>query len=228
MDARTLAQLEQITRERLDDLGTTRPRWSSESIRRALNEAEREACVRAKLLRDETTDALTQIAVVAGTALYPLARSILEVDGLYDEVTGEPLGETDEASLYRVARNWRAHESVNPRDFVVRVRPNEQLELLLYPKPSVATTLRLQAYRLPRYEMEADDDEPEIAPRHHDGLVEWAVHRCFSVRDPDTYDPVKAGDHLAVFTAQFGERPTADTQRRLRERRRNLVVPRDF
>lgn len=228
MDPRTVAQLEQITREALDDLGTTRPRWSSAEIRRALSEAEREACARAHLLRDETTPKITQYLVPIDRSTVLLHPSIYDVVSVRRASDEQEIDQVDEQTMRIMDPRWRTSTGSQIEHYVVQVLPSERLQLRVHPIPLVADTLLLCVRRRPRDEMEADDDEPEIAPRHHDHLVQWALYRCFSKRDPDTYDPVKAADHLAAFDAVFGERESADTERDQREYGRNVVTPRSF
>lgn len=224
----TLLELREATRDRLNDHGKVKPKWSDATIDRALNEAEREACERARLLRDEFTDAITKIEATAAVAAYLLHPSIFEIDGAYNETDGRVLTEASEPELYQQDSQWRTRTGSNTCEYVVQALPNERLRLLLVPVPSVAATIRLQVYRYPRYTMTSNGDEPEIGAQHHDGLVEWAVYRCFSVKDPDLYDPQKAADAQAEFTKLFGIKIDANIRRRLREKRTNVAVARDF
>lgn len=228
MEPRTLETLRTMTRERLSDLGQSRPKWSNAMIDRSLSEAQHEAALTARLLRDEVTPAIVNVSVVAGTSIYTLHRSIFDVDGVIDETNGCELDETSEAVLRNLDAGWRARESTTARNYVIRAMPDERLQLILYPKPTVEATYRLQTYRYPRYPLEHDSDEPEIAPIHHDGLVAWACYRLLSNRDPDMYDPVKAAEHKAEFRRQFGPEIDADTRRNLREKTSNIIKARNF
>lgn len=231
MDARTLDQLVDITRERLDDTGTTRPRWPSTSIARALNEAQREAALRGRLLRDDVSNRLL-ITIEEGKMQYLLHPSIFELISVRNTTTNKLLRETSVFKLESRDDQWRNRTSASVCQYYVDVLPNERLRLNLVDIPAATEApvlLRLEVYRLPWDEMELEaEDEPEIAPRHHEGLVEWACYRCFMKRDPDTYDPVKAADHLAIFTDQFGQRPDANVHRKQREKPSHTTVARDF
>ena len=227
MEARTLADLRGITRERLNDLGKSRPRWSDDAINRGLNEAEQQACLRARLLFDQVS-AITVLPILANTPLYLLNPSIFDLDSVRDATTGERLSLAYEDQLYMQSSRWRTLTGTAAREYVTQVLPNERLQLLLTPIPSAVTTLQLAVYRTPIYAMEDDADEPEIAPRHHDGLVAWACYRCLSIRDVDGYDPVKAAEHQADFIKEFGILPDANVRRKLREHRRHTMVARDF
>lgn len=53
--------------------------WSDELLVDYLNEGVQEACERAKLIEDATTEAVCRIPVVPGQASYALHPSVLEV-----------------------------------------------------------------------------------------------------------------------------------------------------
>lgn len=225
MDPRALADLRSITREQLDDLGIARPRYSDAMIDRGLNEGQREACERARLIRDEVT-ACTQLAILADQAYVDLHRSIFEVERVLHLDSGDELTEARESTLSANDRRWRERVAATPCEFIVQALPDERIRLRLVPIPTVACNLQLTVYRLPLFPMEGDGDEPEIAARHHEKLVSYAVYKALMTKDPDLYDPVKAAEHLGVFTAEFGEKVDAETRRRQRENRDPCVVSR--
>jgi hypothetical protein len=227
MDALTLLGLRGMTRERLNDRGITRPRWSDIAINRSLNEAEQQACLRARLLFDEASK-YTQITIVPNQAAYLLHPSIFEVHDIRDTVTTERLELATEDQLYLESARWRTVIGTAARKYILQILPNERLQLLFTPVPSAATTLQLSVYRTPIMAMESNDDPPEIAPRHHDGLIAWACYRCLSIRDVETYDPVKAADHKADFEKEFGILEDANVRRKKREKRNHTMVARDF
>lgn len=229
MDARTFDDLITWTRERLDDRGTTRPRWSDEAIGRALNEAQREAAMRGRLLRDDS-GVNTLLSLVEGQGQYGLHRAIFEVISVRFVDNGVPLYEGNLETINALDSHWRSRSAARPCNYFIDVLPNERLRLNLVGTPTLSDPmpqLRLDVYRMPFAEMESGD-EPELAPRHHEGLIEWACYRCFMVRDPDNYDPVKASDHLATFEDQFGKRPDANVHRKQREKRRGTTIARQF
>lgn len=227
MEPMNRKQLRTIARERLRDTGTTRPRWSDETINRSLNEAQRQAAIRSRLLFDNLSS-LTLLSVLAGTAAYLLPRSFFEIESVTYEDTGEPLTLAYEEQMYRSDSRWRTRSADRACEFVLQSMPDEQLRLILHPNPQSPTQLRVAGYREPRYDMLGDNDIPEIAPRHHEGLVAWACYRCLSIRDPDGYDPVKAAEFLGDFEREFGPMPTADTRRTRRELREPVIPCRNF
>ena len=62
--------------------------------------------------------------------------------------------------------------------------------------------------------MKAFTDVPEIHEAHHDGLIQWALHKAFGKPDADLFDAAKSNEAEAAFTRQFGKRPTADLRKR--------------
>lgn len=228
MDALTLGELENLTRVRLDDFGKTKPRWVQSTIFDALNEAQREASFRGRLLRDNIFDATTKITVVANTTTYNLHPSVFEVNEVRLDSDGKFLEPVTLDELNAVDRQWRTRTG-NLHSYLIRVLPSEQMRLELVSMPIAADTIRLDVYRMPIDLMaDADSDTPEIAPRHHHGLIDWALYRCYLVPDPDLFNPVKASDHYAAFEARFGIREEANVERKHRERSSMAMTPRAF
>lgn len=63
-----------------------------------------------------------------------------------------------------------------------------------------AFTVQMSVARKPVLRL-ADGDDPEIAEEYHQTLLLWAKHRAFDKKDPETYDPQKAGEYEARFRA---------------------------
>lgn len=254
-----LRQLIDLSRARLDDNaqqadGSPAPNlWSDTEIIAYLNEAQREACYRARLIRDEITDDLTLIPVVAGQAVYAIDASIFEIDRVMYADNGMPVFPTSEYELdammapsgagygygdsgYSSSTWWRNTKQARSRYFIQETLPSEDLQLRLVPIPLedqhvspddgstlVPTQVRMTVYRYPLADMAADADTPEINQRHHIRLIDWVAKRCFERRDRDTYDPQKSADAENAFTASFGPRWNANQQRKQRERRRETA-----
>ena len=78
-----------------------------------------------------------------------------------------------------------------------------------YPAPTGSGTVALSVYRYPLDPMVAPEDEPEIRPRYHRGLVQWMLFRVFSRPDADHFNADKADRARKLFIQQFGEEPSA-------------------
>ena len=180
-----------------------------EAVTAWLNEAEQEASIRTRLIYDVSTPAVCSIAVVAGTSVYPLHSSILEIT----RAVFVPVGTTTEYDLYMTDRveqdrshpGWRALTDT-PRQ-AIQTDTTLQMGCI----PSTNGTITLEAYRLPLKNIEDQSTEsPEIGRVHHRHLVQWALHRCYSRPDADMHDPGRADKALMEFTKVFGIRPDAD------------------
>jgi len=255
-----LGELIALTRARLDDnalqsdgspVGNL---WSNAELRFFLNDAVREACERGKLIRDEVTDNVTLITIIAGQSLYALHASVFEIDGIRYTDSDQELCPTSSyemsggivpapdgyaASAYGSYPQWRSVRQSRARYFIQESLPDESIRLRLVPVPmeaahvdrtgtTVPTQIRLTVYRTPLAEMVADGDVPSINVKHHFNLIDWACKRAFERRDRDTYDPTKSADAEAEFARSFGIKETADQKRMKRERRRETVRYMEF
>jgi hypothetical protein len=161
--------------------------------------------------------AILNMTVQDGLAKYPLHSSIIRLrdvslDGRF--LTGksrEWLNET-------FPRGWE-QLSGDPQHFL----DPQQKFLQLVRKPVAGAALRLFVYRRPLVPMINDSDSPEIPAHLHRLLPDWAAYLSYSKRDSETYDEKRAMDHLARFTANFGERPSADVRRKQEARREHQV-----
>lgn len=190
-----------------------------ETFARWASEAEREACVRARLLfQSAPLPGITLIPLVIGVAEYQLSPLIHWIDAAsFVPVLGRAKN-LDLIGLdsLREYCDWETRTSSTPW----ALTENGASILRVFPAPSVIGTLRLTVYRLPLYPMESMDDEPEINPLHHEGLVDWMLYRYWSQKDSENYDQERASQALSDFEVRFGKRNSADVMRKHRERRR--------
>ena len=196
------------------------------------SEGERQACMRASLIYDDTSDFCT-IAILPGITSYELDHRILRIS---DENVRWKF--TDSTRLWPVTMTgidrrfhhhrrhhhhwhemWDCDENVtgNRVDRIAQVNKT----LHVWPKPSstLSGSLMLGVYRLPLYPMEDGGDEPEIPLEQRDGLVDWMLYRAWSTKDPEQNDPQAAKIAYDNFEARFGPLESADVMRRHNERR---------
>ena len=218
-----------ITEPLEEALLAQRDQWDEEQVR---IKAEREAAERARLLQDKLTPAVTQIPLVIDQRTYLLHPSIFDVEsvGLTQDTGkfGDLCLTTEQELDYYASR----HPNVRgwAREYYVYGEPkgNGQagMRIVLDRAPNLADgMLTLNVYRYPLREMEDSDDEPEIARRHHDGLVDWVLYRAYSERDIEASAPNRAANHLAAFTDRFGVRRDANVMRKHRQQRRPVIRP---
>lgn len=205
-----LKDLRAVTRELLDDV-TGPYLWSNDTLNRFLNNAVREACIRARLLKDDpdTQPKLCVISFDAGQRLVKYDPSILVVRSGY--LTNQPhkLWAMTADSMDRYEPCWNSdNESPScPRYLVMDIA---QKVMRLYPTPDVAGTLNLRVWRVPgeSERMAKDDDVPAIQLPDMEELKHWAAHEAYMIKDTETFDPQRSANELAVFESRFGERPT--------------------
>lgn len=174
--------------------------WSDEELDRYANAAVDEACRRAGLIVDSTSEA-AQIDVDAGDAFVELHESVIYV-------RRAKLTSQSNTLVPRVARamdedvpGWEDANPAQPRVFV----PDwETGKLRFWPPSKTADTLKMTVVRTPLTPMDDDNDVPPIASRYHLKLIDWMKFLGYSKQDADTYDPKKAALHADLFTAEFG------------------------
>ena len=179
-----------------------------------LNDAQAQACVRGRLLVAEGDQLLCQIALTPGQSTYPLHRSLYE---LIDLRVITPTGEVRKVVLK--SREWLDAEFPEwrdcQRDCTMAIQTDTGLRLV--GKVNAGEVLRLEAYRLPLKKLDNDTDKPEIHEAHHEHLIQWALHKAFSVPDSELFDPNRAALSERAFTSYFGRLPDSDLRRITRE-----------
>ncbi len=218
--------LEQLTaqfRVDADDLVTNPPLWEDEWLADWFTEAQNEAAVRARLILDDYTQAVTQIAVTAGESSYTLHPKVYEIARLdFTPAAGHATKPVliSREKLDRERPDWRTMPQGDP---CYAIQTDTRLRLV--PVPSQNGTLTIEAYRLPLKALKNDNDRPEIHEAHHIHLVQWVLYRAFSRPDADAHDPGRAAVALGNFEAYFGIRPDADLRRATRHDEPQVNTP---
>lgn len=190
--------------------------WSDEDIVRYLNDAVNEAATRAFLIEDNTSTACCTITLEPGQSTYPLHDSVVAVKRV--TFAGKPLTASSVEDMDETDTAWEAKTGAQPQRFIAN---GAVTEIRLYPEPTVAGTLSLTVYRTPLQELSADVDTgaPEIKTVYHERLKNW-IYRCALLKDDaETFDRARANDYEARFAADFGERQTANAERKRRDKR---------
>lgn len=182
--------------------------WSREDWTDYLNEAADEAAIRARLIENDQIE----LSVSAGEATVEYPTNIWSIRRVF--LGGRRLTLTDRETID--AAEGEGWESITGTPlFCYEVGG----KLRFYPIPEVDDTARLVAFCTPKNAMLDDDDEPELHPRCHTALIDWALFLAYSNHDADTFDPVRAADYEARFENNFGPR---HSERELRQKRLNV------
>ena len=180
-------------RVRLDDL-VTPYQYADDNLLIWLDDAEMEACRRARLLSDSS---LT-VAISAGVSAYDIPDSTIQLRRaklLLDEV---PLDFASSRDMDEDVAGWQTHKGT-PTDIISDM---DSHRFTLYPEPIVNDTLTLTVIR-------ENECRLEIPARFHHSLVDWILFRAYQVRDADGENRSKSTEHLALFEQEFGSRSSA-------------------
>ena len=208
----TLADL--IRRFRVLSNDTAQPYfWEDVDITDWLDDAQAQACIRGRLLRDDSRASVCAIALTPGTATYKLHPKLYEIISIRRVPAS---GRTRPVSLK--SREWL---DANRRDWRDCQRPavtaiQDDTSIRVVGKVEDGDTLQMEVYRLPLLSL-ADSDSPEIHEAHHEHLVLWALHKAFSIPDTEAFDAARADRAEAAFTRYFGIAPDSDMRRQTRE-----------
>jgi hypothetical protein len=200
-----------VTREWLDD--QEKPYlWETASLARAVNNAVREACLRARLLKDDAISLpeLCRITVRAGQPRVRFAPEILVPRSGRMESGGCRLWALPAESMDRLRPHWDDDTTNTGSQPEFAVMDLAQKTLHLYPTPATADTLLLRVWRMPleKERMRNPQDTPVIKLPDDQELCHWACYEALLNPDAELSNPVKAGDHLAMFEQRFGSRPS--------------------
>lgn len=189
-----------------------------------LNDAVKEACIRGRLLCESQNSDVCKIKVNAGRSNYDLHNSLYELTRIWfepaDGKTGSFISITSAENLDRTYyRDWKSMSEF-PR-FLIQ----DDTTIRLVPCPNIGGELQLEGYRVPLSAMQNDTDVPEINSIHHVHLIQWVLHRAFSVPDSEFFDPNRSAIAEQEFTDYFGIRPDSDLRRITREDVPHVVQP---
>lgn len=164
------------------------------------NEAQVEACRRARLLIDSTSTWLSS-AQLANSWLYDVDSRIIQVRRVKFANIENPLQLKSIADFDTQIPGWESHSAATPLYYVTDYQRNK---LAIYPKLKTADTLSLTVVREPLAPMALLTDSPEIPSRYHDKLVHWMLYKYFQNYDADVNWEAKAAKHLGLFELEFG------------------------
>jgi len=189
--------------ERLDDAKDPFL-WSDDELTGYFNDAQDEACRRARLLVDSSTAAICSIAITANNALYALDPRVIFVRRAKVASRTKLLGFASYLDMDEHCAGWEDRTGT----IEAVITDFETGTLRTYRTPTADDTLKLTVVRTALEPMAAGED-PEIAPRFHRSLIEWACYRAYNKHDVDALDPKKAERALAEFEREFGPKSPA-------------------
>lgn len=188
--------------------------WEDPDVIDWLNEGQDEACKRGRLLREEVLPGMCQIALEPGKHTYPLHEKAYEIIHLQirpgSGSAPRPITLKSREWLDSECPRWR--EDPNPACIAIQ----DERSLRLVGMVELGDRLELEVYRLPLKPMACPTDAPEIHEGNHSMLIEWALHKAYSIPDSDTIDLQRSAAAEAKFTAHFGLPVDSDMRRATR------------
>lgn len=188
--------------------------WSDPDVTDWLNDAQSQACVRGRLIREDANPAVCRMVLDPAKRTYPLHRSVYEI--IHLRLTSQ---DGDRRAMHLKSREWLDAHAPGWRDLD---QPScwatqNDTSIRVVGRIEAGDVLELECYRLPIRMMEDAGDEPEIHRAHHEHLIQWALHKAFSVPDADAFDPNRSALAEAAFSRYFGPPADRDLRRSTRE-----------
>ena len=190
-------------------------RWSDENVTDWLNDAQEQACVRGRLIADDSTPEVCRIELEPGKRGYKLHKAVHEIISLRHVSAIEVVS----WRVHLVSREWLDAEMPRWRDEEpsrAAYAIQDDTSIRIVGSIDVGDALHLDCYRLPLSKLENDMDEPEIASAHHEYLIHWALHKAYSVPDSEGFDANRSSQSEREFSAYFGPRPSSNLRRNSR------------
>lgn len=159
--------------------------WQNTDLNNWINDALRDIARRAEVIQSFNTS----VSIVAGTNKYNLPTNVIRVHRVEFDPTGSSMIYPLEASTYQQMDSmWGVNQSSagNPRFYVLWGMP-PNLQIQLYPVPSVGGTLNLFYYRLPAT-ASLDADVLEVPEGWDDCIVDY----CEAMAKRKDHDPTWA------------------------------------
>lgn len=187
---------------------------SDKSLVRYVNEAQNKFAAQTLCLRDETTPAVAQIALVADQAAYALDRRVVSVFTTRTSAT-RSLKRTTYAFLSGTrgafAQGVPNTLCLGPGAPVYFYTDRETQKIGLYPAPDAAfiaecPTLFLRVSRLPLTPLVVEDLEavPEVKEQYHLDMLDWAAYRALINSDIEITEMGKATARRNRFNEAVG------------------------
>lgn len=197
-----LKEMRDLVRQRVKDVKTPYL-WSDDVITSLLNEAEQQACRRARLITDTTTDAVCRLDLALNVGLYDIDPRVIFLRRVIMASQVRPLRMRRVRDMDHHVPGWESHTGT-PAAWVPGYTTGK-LRLYRIPDASaIPDYATLTVVRGPLEDMVEPGDAPEIHPRFHFKLHHHVCSIILGDVDAETYDPEAAARHAAEFTAEFG------------------------
>lgn len=200
----TLAELEDLFRVITRD--TVEPYlWCRDVIRHRIHEAENEACLRKRLIRD-TLSYVCKSSVLADSEYVNVSGKIIAINKV-SVLSGDSF-----LNYARVIDATTADQLGDWRNFSPGI-PNHVLyygdKLRVIPVASSQLAIKLDVYRYPL--SDSYNDELELPEKHHVHLLDYAIGESYLDNDSDAQDIQRGQYYMEKFERIYGPPVKADS-----------------
>lgn len=190
--------------------GTSDQLWSDETLLNYINQATTIMARRTMCLRDNTTPAITQIALKLGVTEYQLDKRVLGVYSVRFDQDSFDLGRIGHFQLNTYMPPDTLWFDINVAATLAPGRPqyistDENIQSLrVYPAPDADNVGKKMFMRVARLQKDAPsmnnlDASPEFFEEYHMYLLEWAAYRALANHEVDGEDQGRADKHKKNF-----------------------------
>lgn len=195
--------------------------WSDTSLIRYIEDAHRQFARKSLCLRDDTTQEVVRVTLVAGQQMYTLNESILRVQSAkHQDSTTDLVRITHLINFSFINPSTEFIDTVTSRqpgrpmrfatDEGVQVDDEHQVRMLVDPIPSAdeaGKKIYMRVIRMPLTKLVATnmDGKPEIPEDCQLDMLEWAAWRALRNWDVDAEARSKANDHKNRFLEAVAE-----------------------
>lgn len=217
----TLGEIMDAFRDRVGD--TVVPYlWSDENVMRYASDAQREAAIRGRLIRDSSTAAIRSLAILAGNTSIALSPLVLDVIRARLNGVVLPLTITTVDQMDADDCTWESRASTTPTHLVIEGSA-PGLKGRLWPTPVANVTVLLTVIRLPLVDLTDGDETPEIPAKYHERLIDWMERCAYLKKDAETLDKEASEAASSRFASSFGAFEDANVYRKQADKRPHVV-----
>lgn len=191
--------------------------WKDVDVLRYLNDAQVMVARKALCLRDVFT-----LDVAAGEALYPLPSWVLRPRsakvtsddrriGLVNGEDGSCYGDDD------YGRQFQIHDELSEGPVQALVFDERSDKVRAFPKPTIAETINVMVFRLPKKRIDDTDCALEIADERYERvMLLWMKKRAYEKEDADTLNKRLSEKYEKEFYAELDDLISENTKRHRR------------
>ena len=193
-------------------------RWSNESLTAFINESLRKVCRGSYLLKDKQSG--FDVTLLDQVESYSIDPRIIKIKSVRLKTTGKRLTEVASEDVWDELSSNRT-EGLPSSYFVDEATG----KINLFPIPTTVSGLEdieFIAYReemIPLSWLDDMEGTPEINPRYHIPLLNYAAYLAYLKDEANSLDPQRAQQFLSLFVQDFDDTSVYSEVRRVRRKR---------